>query len=76
MNNHHISGGIKDVKGKVKENLGHVTGNDRMEGEGVIDQVAGKLQQTFGDIKDRVKDAVDRVLEKKPDAGPGSRRSA
>jgi len=76
MNKSHVSGTVKEVKGKVKEEIGHVTGKEKLASEGVVDQVIGKIQQAFGDIKDRVKDAVDKVLEKKSDSKSDSRHSA
>jgi len=62
MNNKHVSGGFKEAKGKIKEEVGHVAGDNKLEGEGMIDQVKGQIQQKLGDIKDAVKDGVDRVL--------------
>lgn len=71
MNANHVKGGVNDVKGRVKEEVGHAVGNDTLAGEGVLDQVKGKIQSTLGDVKDAVKGAVDRVLhsdEKKESA--------
>lgn len=62
MNNEHVKGGINDVKGKVKEEIGHATGNNKLEGEGVIDRVKGKVQKTVGNVKDTVKRGVDTAL--------------
>ena len=44
---------IDNAKGKAKEAAGDLTGNDRLKGEGKVDQTKGK-----------VKDAVDRVADK------------
>lgn len=73
MNKNHVTGSFQEGKGKLKEEVGHAVGNDTMAGEGVVEQVTGKITQAIGDIKDRVKDAVDKVLEKKPDVGDGRR---
>lgn len=62
MNNKHVKGAFNEVKGKIKEEVGHATGNNKMEGEGVIDRVKGKVQQGLGDLKDTVKRGVDKVL--------------
>ncbi len=62
MNNETVKGGINQVKGRVKEEVGHKTGNDSMAAEGVIDRVKGKIQEGVGDLKDAVKKGVDSVL--------------
>ncbi len=65
MNNQHVKGAWNKTKGAVKEEVGHATGNTRLEGEGIIDQVKGKIGQKLGDVKDAVKKGVDTLLEKK-----------
>ena len=65
MNDKHLKGGFNDVKGKVKEDFGHATGNSEMAGDGVLDQVKGKAQKIGGDLKDAVKRGVDTVLGRK-----------
>ena len=63
MNTEHIKGTVKQIKGRVKEEVGHKTGNDSLVGEGVIDRVKGKLQKGYGDLKDSVKRGVDNMLD-------------
>lgn len=48
-----------DMKGKVKETTGKVTGNERLENEGRADQVKGKAKETVGDAKDAVQGVTD-----------------
>jgi uncharacterized protein YjbJ (UPF0337 family) len=59
MNKNRIKGSAEQAKGKVKEVVGNVTGDSKLENEGKADQVAGKVQNTVGGIKDAVKEAVD-----------------
>ena len=59
MNEHQVKGRVEQAKGKVKEVAGRAVGNDRLRAEGEIDQVAGKTEKTYGDTKERVKDALD-----------------
>ncbi len=66
MNNKHVEGTWNDVKGKVKEEVGHLTGNEKMESEGIGSQIKGKIQKGIGDIKDAVKEGVDKVLHPDP----------
>jgi uncharacterized protein YjbJ (UPF0337 family) len=46
-------GAVDDAKGKAKEAVGDVTGNDKLKREGKVDRGKGK-----------VKDAVDKVADK------------
>jgi uncharacterized protein YjbJ (UPF0337 family) len=52
-----VDGSAKNIGGKVKEGIGNVTGDSKMQTEGKADQVEGKIQNTIGGIKDSVKDA-------------------
>jgi len=65
MNNKHVEGKWNEVKGSLKQDMGHATGNTRLEGEGIVDRIKGKFQQSLGDLKDAVKRGVDNVLEDK-----------
>lgn len=51
-NSDQTEGKAKDVGGKVKEEVGDVTGNDEMKRKGQGDQVEGKVQKGVGDAKD------------------------
>ena len=52
MNSDQVKGKANQVLGKVKRGAGEVTGNDRMANEGVMDQVKGSVQETWGNAKD------------------------
>jgi uncharacterized protein YjbJ (UPF0337 family) len=56
-----IKGMANEAMGKVKQYLGGATGDERLEGEGAMQQVKGKGQETVGDAKEAAKDAVDRA---------------
>jgi uncharacterized protein YjbJ (UPF0337 family) len=62
MNNEHIKAAGNNVKGKIKEEIGHVVGDNRMEGEGIAEQIKGKIQETVGDVKDAAKRVVDKII--------------
>jgi uncharacterized protein YjbJ (UPF0337 family) len=55
MDKDRIDGSVEHVKGKVKEVAGKVTGDSKLEGEGKTDQLAGKVQNTIGSIKDTLR---------------------
>jgi len=65
MNSSQVKGTLKTVKGKVREEVGHATGDDKSTIKGVVEQVAGKVQKKFGDIKENVKEKVDHLLHPK-----------
>ncbi|MFH9725875.1 CsbD family protein [Streptomyces sp. NPDC017254] len=43
------------VKGKAKEAVGKVTGDDRMKAEGRMDQAKGKAKEAASDAKDALR---------------------
>ena len=51
---------IDDLKGRVKEAAGDVTGDKDLKREGKIDQATASIKDKVGDIADKVKDVVDR----------------
>lgn len=51
-------GTADDVKGRVKEAGGALTGDDDLKNEGKVDQAAGTVKDKAGDAVDKVKDAV------------------
>ena len=50
-----ISNETEKVAGKVKEGLGKVTGDERLEAEGKADQVKATLKQAGEKVKDAFK---------------------
>ena len=53
-----VKGTANEAMGKAKQSVGNATGNDRLQGEGVIQEVKGKGQKAMGDAKQATKDAV------------------
>jgi uncharacterized protein YjbJ (UPF0337 family) len=57
-------GGKTDVvKGRIKEAVGALTGNDELRDEGKVDQAVGKTKQAVQKVADTVKKAVKKVTE-------------
>ena len=52
-----IEGAAKNIGGKIKEGVGKITGDEKLQAEGKADQVAGKVQNTVGGVKDSLRDA-------------------
>jgi uncharacterized protein YjbJ (UPF0337 family) len=61
MNDDQVKGRADQVKGTVKEKTGQVTGNRDLEDEGTADKASGKVQSGYGDAKEKVKDAIDKI---------------
>ncbi len=55
-----MEGSRQDLKGRVKESAGALTGNQRLKAEGEKDQLAGTARRKKGTLKDRIKSWIDR----------------
>ena len=54
-----MSGGKTDqLKGRVKEAAGALTGDEKLKREGQVDQTVGKVKQKTDEIIDKIKEAV------------------
>lgn len=60
MNKDQIKGAAKDIGGKVQEEAGKIFGSKHHQTEGLKNQVAGKLQESVGDAKEKIKDLKDK----------------
>ncbi len=56
-----VKGAANEAIGKAKQGIGEATGSDRLQGEGVIQEVKGKGQKAVGDAKQATKDAVNNA---------------
>ncbi|OLE26944.1 MAG: hypothetical protein AUG49_06835 [Catenulispora sp. 13_1_20CM_3_70_7] len=59
---------VQNAKGKVKEGVGHLTGDRSMEAEGKKDQAAAKVKQAGEKAKDKVSEGVETVKDKAREA--------
>lgn len=55
-----VEGSAKNLGGKVKEGLGKLTGDAKLQSDGKADQIEGKAQNAIGGIKDTAREALDR----------------
>lgn len=46
------------VKGAIKENVGDMTDDERLEREGKMDRASGEVKETVNDATDTVKEKV------------------
>lgn len=50
-----IKNAAQEAKGKIKEGVGDLTDNERLEAEGHADQAAANVKQAGEDVKDAFK---------------------
>jgi uncharacterized protein YjbJ (UPF0337 family) len=67
MSDQKIEGTVNDIKGKVKDAAGGLTGDMSLQASGKIDQLTGKAQGVAGDISGMASDAADKVSDKASD---------
>ena len=58
MHKDELKGVGKQAKGAVKDAVGGLTGNEKLQAEGKVDKIVGKVQQKVGEAKDRTRDAL------------------
>jgi uncharacterized protein YjbJ (UPF0337 family) len=46
-----IAGKVHEVKGKIKEKVGHLTNDPDLEAEGIGEKIGGKVQKKIGQVK-------------------------
>jgi uncharacterized protein YjbJ (UPF0337 family) len=61
MNKDQVKGRVEQAKGSVKETAGKAVGNTKLQSEGTVDKAVGKAQASYGDVKEKVKDAIDKA---------------
>ena len=59
MDKERVKGTGKQVSGSIKEAVGKITGDTKIEAEGAAQKTTGKAQNAIGGAKDKVRDAVD-----------------
>ena len=55
MDKDRIEGSAKQVKGAVKDAIGKVTGDAKLQSEGKADKAEGKIQNAVGGFKDTLR---------------------
>jgi uncharacterized protein YjbJ (UPF0337 family) len=58
MDKDRVEGAATNIKGKVKEGIGKITGDSKTEAEGQADQIKGKAQNAVGGLKDKAREAL------------------
>ena len=58
MDKDRIAGTAKQIKGSVKEAVGTVVGDAKLQSNGKAEQTEGKIQNAVGGLKDTVREIV------------------
>jgi len=58
-----MGGKTDEVKGRIKEAAGVLTGNDKLRAEGKTDQAVGEATQVAERVVDKVKKAVRKTVD-------------
>ncbi|HEY1876401.1 MAG TPA: CsbD family protein [Rhizomicrobium sp.] len=56
MDKDRIAGAANQAKGAVKQAAGKVTGDAKLQGEGMADKAKGQMQSAAGSAKDALRD--------------------
>lgn len=58
MHKDQVQGGGKQARGAIKEAVGKVTGDPKLEVDGKLDKAEGTVQRKVGDVKQAARDAL------------------
>ena len=58
-----MGGKTDEIKGRIKEAAGALTGNENLREEGRADQAVGKVKQVVEKVADKVRDAAGVVTD-------------
>ncbi len=56
-----VEGAFDKAKGAVKEGVGKLIGDEKLQAEGVADKAKGHAESAVGGVKDTVRDAADKI---------------
>ncbi len=63
MSHHEVDGKLKQIKGRVKEATGIVTGNSKLERAGIRDRAKGAVEEAVGKARDKAEELVDKATK-------------
>ncbi len=58
MNTDQIKGALKDAAGKIQQKTGELIDSPEQQAKGIAKQVEGTAQKSYGDAKEKIKDAA------------------
>jgi uncharacterized protein YjbJ (UPF0337 family) len=63
MDKDRIKGAADQAKGAVKEVVGKAIGDQKMQAEGTINKLTGKVESAVGGAKDTLRDTVNKATK-------------
>jgi uncharacterized protein YjbJ (UPF0337 family) len=60
MDKDRVKGTVDDAAGRAKRQVGEWTGDTQSQAEGAAQQVKGKVEKAWGNVKDAARDAGNR----------------
>ncbi len=60
-NKNERNGNLEQAKGKVKQAIGDLTGNDKLRGQGKVDETVGKAKTAVGGAQKKVAAAIESI---------------
>lgn len=72
MNEDRIEGAATTLGGRVKTNVGEITGDKKLQTEGFADKARGSAQNMFGGAQDALRSALDQAP---PEVRDGAERT-
>jgi uncharacterized protein YjbJ (UPF0337 family) len=58
-----MAGKTDQMKGKAKEAVGDLTGNNDLKSEGKADRHAGEVKEKVGKVEEKVDEGIDKVKD-------------
>lgn len=62
-NTNERKGKVDQAKGRVKQAVGALTGNEALKTEGAVDESLGKIEEAVGTVGRKARDVVKDVVE-------------
>jgi len=61
MNKDNVKGTMDDAAGRAKRQVGEWTGDTDTQADGIAQQIKGKAEKAWGNVKDAARDANDNA---------------
>ncbi|MES2341334.1 MAG: CsbD family protein [Pseudomonadota bacterium] len=58
MSTNRIEGAAKETAGSIKQAVGKVVGNEKLQVEGAVEKTIGKAQKAIGKAQDEIADGL------------------
>lgn len=62
-NKNERDGKIDQAKGRAKQAVGDVTGNEKMKAEGEMDEAGGKVEEAVGQLQRKTVAAIEKIKD-------------